>query len=482
MSLQYNTGATAPSLTGPSGVLAGLIGALPFGPDTSGEFTLSLEGLAVQRVDGTSVALDADRDVLLNVTALVLPGVDPGVVWIPVPLDAIRRGDIIMGAGVDPAPLFVLDVEDAAHLVCLDPAAGELVTYTPPINPLLNGYAVAFSLFDLLLRGPGRRRFGDGDGDGDRDGDGGRRLGRLTELLPLVLLLSQGGGLSGAAPGSPAPTPTTNPLLALALLGGEGLGEGDGRGRWGGEGPLGMLLPLLLLGGLGGPTTGSASPTSAPPTTTSALTPLLLILALGGGLGRLFGGEDAEGEDEEGGGRRRMILAVLLLSLLSGQTPGATPAGGLSPLLLMALFGGDLLGGGRDGEGRGFGEGGQLEALLPLLLLGGLAPGAGAAPTTPGVSPTPTQPAAPAPGSSALGSSALSLIVLAMASRRWRRRGEEDEDVEEVEAEETEIETPAASHAARQPSAAARRRPSSSGEPDQGAQSRRPDGDEPTEV
>ena len=200
MSLQYNTGVPAPSTAAPLGILAGLIGDLPFGPDTTGDFTLSMEGVAVQRADGTSVALDAERDVLLNVTALVLPGVDPGVVWIPVPLGAIRRGDIIMGAGVDPAPLFVLDVEDDAHLVCLDPAAGELVTYTPPINPLLNGYAVAFSLFDLVLRGPGRRRFGggwggDGDGDGDRRGWG---AGRLMEVLPLVLLLGQG-GLGGAA-------------------------------------------------------------------------------------------------------------------------------------------------------------------------------------------------------------------------------------------------------------------------------------------
>ncbi len=149
MTLQYNPGPVGPPP-------ATNVGTIQIGRDSSGNFALSAAGLAVRRPDGSYVALDSDEGALVDVTPLVMVGVDPCVLRIPVPADAVRRGDLVVASDDPFSPLFVLErVFDALpnQIMALDPMAGQLVTFVPPANLVFDVFVVAASLYDIFASG-----------------------------------------------------------------------------------------------------------------------------------------------------------------------------------------------------------------------------------------------------------------------------------------------------------------------------------------
>ena len=103
----------------------------------------------MRRADGTYTSLDAERDLLVDVSPLVIVGVDPCVIRLPVPAGTVRRGDLIIASDTPFSPLFVLGRE-LNRVLALDPLAGEVVTYAPPSSLFFDVYVVAASLYDLF--------------------------------------------------------------------------------------------------------------------------------------------------------------------------------------------------------------------------------------------------------------------------------------------------------------------------------------------
>jgi hypothetical protein len=149
MALQYNLGpATQPS-SGFALDLQSILGGIQFGRDASGNFALSVGGLAVRRTDGTFVMLDEADERLIDVTPLVLSGIDPGVVRVPVDAGSLRRGDVLVVSDTPFSALFVLD-HDGGRIRGLNPLIGQIVTVVPPLNLFFNFVVRAICLFDLL--------------------------------------------------------------------------------------------------------------------------------------------------------------------------------------------------------------------------------------------------------------------------------------------------------------------------------------------
>jgi hypothetical protein len=126
------------------------LGGVALGRDLTGNFALTLNGVAVLRPNGTWVALDADLDALVDVTPLVLPGVDPLVFRMPSNPDRLRRGDRLIVSDAPFAPLFVLHPFERgdAGIQALDPLTGRLSGYLPARNLFLNFVVLAVSPFD----------------------------------------------------------------------------------------------------------------------------------------------------------------------------------------------------------------------------------------------------------------------------------------------------------------------------------------------
>jgi len=103
--------------------LGTLFGGVQIGRDTSGQFALTRDGrLAVLRPNGTYASMMHDNvDQLVDVTPLVLAGVDPMVVRIPVRLSQLNRGNLIIVSDAPFSPLLVLKPPEANRIAALDP-------------------------------------------------------------------------------------------------------------------------------------------------------------------------------------------------------------------------------------------------------------------------------------------------------------------------------------------------------------------------
>src|ERR1700676_5424519 len=112
MPLQYNLGRQAAQYTGSSFDLSSIFGTVALGRDLSGNFVMTLSGVAVRRTDGSCVTMDADRDALIDATPLVLLGVDPCVVRVPISARLLRRGDLVVLSDLPFSALYVLKLEE----------------------------------------------------------------------------------------------------------------------------------------------------------------------------------------------------------------------------------------------------------------------------------------------------------------------------------------------------------------------------------
>jgi hypothetical protein len=129
--------------------LRAILGDVQLGRDMSGNFGLSLLGLALRRPNNAYVRLDADEGALEDVTPLVLPGVDPLVVKIPTLCSTLRRGSLLVTSDIPFSPFFVLEVCDYSRIRALDPLS-ESVTFVEPIAWFADFVVEAVSLFDFL--------------------------------------------------------------------------------------------------------------------------------------------------------------------------------------------------------------------------------------------------------------------------------------------------------------------------------------------
>src|SRR5258708_6895837 len=138
--------ATPPIPTIPTNSILGV----EIGQDTTGGFAMSISGLAIKRSDGRYVAKPEGEDRLVDVTAFLIPGVDPMVYRLPV--TRLEPGDLIVISD-DPLTLrFVInqDEEGDGELEVLDPDTGDVTEYIPIQAPIFNFFVRVVSLFDLL--------------------------------------------------------------------------------------------------------------------------------------------------------------------------------------------------------------------------------------------------------------------------------------------------------------------------------------------
>jgi hypothetical protein len=130
-----------------------VFGGVALGRDLSGSFAFSLYGLAVGRPDGTWVTLADGEDTLLDVTPLVLAGVDPWVFRLPVAPNTLRRGDLILAADTPFSPLFLLGTPPPNQpILALDPIARQVVQFATPRNLFVDFEFVvqAVSVLDIF--------------------------------------------------------------------------------------------------------------------------------------------------------------------------------------------------------------------------------------------------------------------------------------------------------------------------------------------
>lgn len=121
------------------------------GRDVSGNFALSFQGLAVLTPAGRYVVKDPNADRLLDVTLLMIPGVDPWVFKIPVSIEELKPGDLIVASDSPRSILYVLSTPSNLQITALDTATGDRITYTPTANLFdLDFLIKVFSVFDLL--------------------------------------------------------------------------------------------------------------------------------------------------------------------------------------------------------------------------------------------------------------------------------------------------------------------------------------------
>lgn len=152
MALQYQLAgsATASPVAPALFDLSRVLGNVALGLDTTGNFALTLSGTALARPDGTYVRLGSREELLIDVTPLILPGIDPMVMRLPVRPRAVTRGDIVIVSDTPFQALFVLDVGHGGRIVALDPIQEQLVTHVPARNLFFNVVVRATSLLDLV--------------------------------------------------------------------------------------------------------------------------------------------------------------------------------------------------------------------------------------------------------------------------------------------------------------------------------------------
>jgi hypothetical protein len=80
-----------------------------------------------------------EDDQLVDVTPMVLAGVDPMVVRLPVRLSRLGRGKLIIVSDAPFSPLFVLKTPDANRVSALDPIRNQFVDFVP-IRSLFNRF------------------------------------------------------------------------------------------------------------------------------------------------------------------------------------------------------------------------------------------------------------------------------------------------------------------------------------------------------
>jgi hypothetical protein len=124
---------------------------LSLGPDNTGNFAMSIGGLAVRTPDGRFVMQEKGGERLLDVSALILP-IDPCVYRLP--SGTVKPGDLIV-TGDPPsfAALYVLEIGEDFCVEGLDIGTAERVRYCPPANLFINYYVRAVSLLDMLIGG-----------------------------------------------------------------------------------------------------------------------------------------------------------------------------------------------------------------------------------------------------------------------------------------------------------------------------------------
>jgi hypothetical protein len=260
--MQYTASASQPVPVSSAGPIATdpLLG-VQIGPDTSGNFALSISGLAVRRSDGRFVARPPGSNRLVDVTALLLPGIDPMVYRLPV--RTARPGDLIVISDDPLTVRYVLEWEPEGELIGLDPDTGDVNAFVPIQVPFLNCFVRIVSLLDLFPAG----RLRDGsrgvrnDRRSRRGGPRGEAHMELDELLLFYLLSGQ-----QQQPGQTGAPNFLTLFLLMRLLG----GDLDSS----------ALLLLLLSGALQQPTTTTTpTPTTTPPQQLPANS-LALLLAL----------------------------------------------------------------------------------------------------------------------------------------------------------------------------------------------------------
>lgn len=134
------------------GSLFSLLFGVQIGNDTSNNFALSINGLAVRTPCGRYVAKERHHDRLMDVTALLLP-MNPMVVRMPVKPSQVRSGDVIVTSDPpDFSAIYVLDRRESGWIYGLDTGTSQVTEFALPRNPLVNFYVVAVSLFDVLTR------------------------------------------------------------------------------------------------------------------------------------------------------------------------------------------------------------------------------------------------------------------------------------------------------------------------------------------
>jgi hypothetical protein len=148
-SLIYAEASPGPS-SGTDFVLQQLLGPVQFGWDASNNFARTLNGLAILRPDGRYIARDEEQQGLLDVTPLILTGVPPYVLRLPV--SSVDAGDLIVVSDCPFSVLYVLETyeEFPGRIRGLDPLCGTIVDYSQPVNPFFNFFVKVVSLYDLF--------------------------------------------------------------------------------------------------------------------------------------------------------------------------------------------------------------------------------------------------------------------------------------------------------------------------------------------
>src|SRR5258708_5651549 len=151
--------------------IGSILNGISIGKDTSGNFKLTPEGLAVRTTaDGKFFVNKKDR--LLDVSDLTFDGAENYVYRLPVQRDDVKAGDLIITSENPFGVLFVHSVHNDGGVKGLDPGIRQEIEYVPPTNVIVDVqlYVKVVSLLDGLVLGTGS-----------------------DALLPLLLLGSQGG-------------------------------------------------------------------------------------------------------------------------------------------------------------------------------------------------------------------------------------------------------------------------------------------------
>jgi hypothetical protein len=144
--LQYNLTTTQPA---PLSVGLSSFLSVQVGSDTSNNFALSVNGLAVRTPSGRFVTKERSQNRLIDVTPLILP-VNPYVYRLP--CVAVEPGDLVVTA--DPpnfSALYVVSAHKGEEVEGLDICTSQIVRYIAPRSVFLQFYVKAVSLLDLFF-------------------------------------------------------------------------------------------------------------------------------------------------------------------------------------------------------------------------------------------------------------------------------------------------------------------------------------------
>jgi hypothetical protein len=222
------------------------------GKDTTSNFALSFNGLAVRTIDNRFVVpgFKGNTATLTDVTCLTI-NVDPCVWRIPVAFEKVKPGDLLVRSDMPFSLLFVQESkEQERRLHVIDPMTDQAVDIVVPDRTLeVPSFLVRIvSLYDVFDADDFKG--GEGEGEGKGAGDsfntllplllsscGGNTGGNLlNNNILLAMLLSRGGsGIKNLAPllllcsGTQSSSGLQALLLASVFSGGKFLGAARGR-------------------------------------------------------------------------------------------------------------------------------------------------------------------------------------------------------------------------------------------------------------